>query len=62
MIHDIESLAEKTDAVIATINQLRQENKQLRSDIAKLSAEHRELQQRLSTAIQKVEGLIDQLP
>ncbi len=62
MIHDIESLADKTDAVIATLNQLRQENKQLRSDIAKLSAEHRELQQRLNTAIQKVEGLIDQLP
>ncbi|WVN42413.1 hypothetical protein AOB54_03280 [beta proteobacterium MWH-UniP1] len=62
MLNDIESLAEKTDAVIATLDQLRQENKQLRSDFAKLSAEHRDLQQRLNTAVQKVEHLIEQLP
>lgn len=62
MINDIESLAEKTDAAIATLTQLRQENKQLRSEIAQLSSEHRELQQRLNTAIQKVEHLIEQLP
>jgi FtsZ-binding cell division protein ZapB len=62
MLHDIETLAEKTDAVIATLNQLREENTRLRSDLASLSSNHRELQQRLNLAIGKVESLLEQLP
>lgn len=62
MLNDIETLAEKTETVIAILNQLRQENTRLRSEVARLSADHRDLQQRLSSAITKVEQLLDQLP
>jgi uncharacterized protein (TIGR02449 family) len=62
MVNDINTLADKTDALIAVVNQLRQENTQLRSDVARLSAEHRDIQQRLAAAAEKVERLIHQLP
>jgi FtsZ-binding cell division protein ZapB len=59
---DIETLAEKTDALIAIVNQLRLENTQLRSDVARLTAEHRDIEQRLHTAADKVERMLQQLP
>lgn len=62
MLTELEMLAEKTDALVAVVNQLRSENTRLRNQIAQLSSDQRALQDRLNTAANKLQGLLDQLP
>jgi cell division protein ZapB len=62
MLNEIQQLSEKIDALVAVVNQLRQENASLRKQSAQIMAEQREMQDRLTLAAKKVEALIDQLP
>ncbi|MEY3982154.1 MAG: hypothetical protein RLZZ281_1023 [Pseudomonadota bacterium] len=62
MLSDLSALAEKTDALVAVVDQLRQENTRLRNQIAQLSNDQRGLQDRLNAAATKLQGLLDQLP
>jgi cell division protein ZapB len=62
MHNELATLAEKTDALIAIVNQLRRENTQLRSRSAQLAAEQKALQQRLDQAAGKLEAILEKLP
>ncbi len=62
MINHLDALAEKTDALIRVVEQLRQENTALRSRLAALNADQRGLQERLNQAAEKVAGLLEQMP
>ena len=62
MINHLDALAEKTDALIRVVEQLRQENTALRSRLAALNADQRGLQERLNQAAEKVAGLLGQMP
>ena len=62
MISHLDALAEKTDALIRVVEQLRQENTALRSRVAALNADQRGLQERLNQAAEKVAGLLEQMP
>ena len=62
MINHLDALAEKTDALIRVVEQLRQENTALRSRLAALNADQRGLQERLNQAPEKVAGLLEQMP
>ena len=62
MLEELQTLAEKTDALVAIVNQLRQENTRLRNQNAQLSVEHKAMLERLNQASEKLEGLIAQLP
>ena len=62
MLSDLTTLAEKTDALVAVVDQLRQENTRLRHQVAQLSNDQRALQERLNAAATKLQGLLDQLP
>lgn len=62
MYNELAALAEKTDALIAIVNQLRRENTQLRSRTAQLTAEQKALQERLEQAAVRVEAILEKLP
>jgi uncharacterized protein (TIGR02449 family) len=62
MINHLDALAEKTDALIRVVEQLRQENTALRSRVAASNADQRGLQERLNQAAEKVAGLLEQMP
>ena len=62
MLNEIEVLAEKTDALIAVVNQLRQENASLRREVAQVRSAQKHAEERLITAAQKVESLLEKLP
>jgi len=62
MLNEIQQLSEKVDALVAVVNQLRQENASLRRQSAQIMADQRDMQDRLTLAAKKVEALIDQLP
>lgn len=62
MLNELQILSEKTDALIATVNQLRSENTRLRNQVAQLAADQKSMQERLKNAAEKVEVLLNQLP
>jgi FtsZ-binding cell division protein ZapB len=62
MRDELEQLAEKTDALVAIVEQLRQENTRLRSQLAKLTATQRDMEERLTLAARRVESILEQLP
>ncbi len=59
---EIEALEAKVNKVIAVVTQLRAENESLRSQLAAAEAEKLRLQQTMTAARQRLEGLIDKLP
>lgn len=59
---EIEALEAKVNMVIAVVTQLRAENESLRSQLAAAEAEKQRLQQTMTAARQRLEGLIDKLP
>ncbi len=59
---EIEALEAKVNKVIAVVTQLRAENESLRSQLAAAEAEKLRLQQTMTVARQRLEGLIDKLP
>ncbi|MEY2682060.1 MAG: hypothetical protein RIQ66_621 [Pseudomonadota bacterium] len=62
MLNELTALADKTDALIAVVNQLRQENTRLRNQNAQLNAEHRAMSERLQTASETLEAIVKRLP
>jgi uncharacterized protein (TIGR02449 family) len=62
MLNDLQLLAEKTDALVAVVTQLRSENTRLRNQNAQLTSDQRALQERLNAAAAKLQGLLEQLP
>jgi uncharacterized protein (TIGR02449 family) len=62
MRDELEQLAEKTDALVAVVEQLRQENTRLRSQLAKMTAVQRDMEERLTLAARRVESILEQLP
>lgn len=62
MLNELQILSEKTDSLIATVNQLRSENTRLRNQVAQLATDQKSMQERLKTAADKVEILLNQLP
>ena len=62
MRDELEQLAEKTDALVAVVEQLRQENTRLRSQLAKMTAVQRDMEERLTLAARRVESILGQLP
>ena len=62
MLNELTALADKTDALISVVNQLRQENTRLRNQNAQLNAEHRAMGERLQLASEKLEAIVERLP
>lgn len=62
MISEFELLAEKVDRLAGLTHALRLENVELRRNAVALSAENKDLQQRMQEAHQRVAALLAQLP
>lgn len=62
MLSELQSLSEKTDALVAIVNQLRQENTRLRNQNAQLSVDQKALNERLRQASEKLEAILERLP
>jgi predicted nucleic acid-binding Zn-ribbon protein len=62
MLNDLQTLNDKAVALAGAMEQLRQENARLRTQVASLSSEHRAMRERLSSAARKLEGLLEQIP
>jgi uncharacterized protein (TIGR02449 family) len=62
MNSEIEALEGKIDQVIDLITQLRAENEVLKNQIATAEIERLQLRQTMTTARQRLEGLMDKLP
>ena len=62
MLAELDALSEKTDARVAIVNELRQENTRLRNQNAQLSAEHRAVSDRLRLASDRLEAIMERLP
>lgn len=62
MLSELQSLSEKTDALVAIVNQLRQENTRLRNQNAQLSVDHKAMNERLKQASEKLESILERLP
>lgn len=62
MLAELQSLSEKTDALVAIVNQLRQENTRLRNQNAQLSVDQKAMNERLKQASEKLEAILERLP
>lgn len=62
MNRDLELLAEKTDALIAALTRLREENTKLRNQVAQLTVSQQATEQKVALAAQRIEALIEKLP
>ncbi len=62
MLSELQSLSEKTDALVAIVNQLRQENTRLRNQNAQLSVDQKAMNERLKQASEKLESILERLP
>jgi cell division protein ZapB len=59
---ELEALERKIDQVISLVEQLRAENEVLKNQIAAADVERLELRQTMTTARERLERLMDQLP
>lgn len=62
MISEFELLAEKVERLASLTHALRLENVELRRNSAELSAENKDMQQRMQEAHERVTTLLSQLP
>ena len=62
MISEFELLAEKVERLANLTHALRLENVELRRNSAELSAENKDMQQRMQEAHERVAALLSQLP
>ena len=62
MISEFELLADKVERLVSLTHALRLENGELRRNSAELSAENKDMQQRMLEAHQRVATLLAQLP
>jgi cell division protein ZapB len=62
MNSEIEALEIKIEQVIALVHQLRAENEALKHQMAAAEVERLQLRQTMTTARERLEGLMDKLP
>lgn len=62
MESEIEALENKIDQIITVVHQLRAENEVLRNQIAAAEAERLDLRKKMTSARERLEGLLDKLP
>lgn len=62
MNSELEALEGKVEQVVALVHQLRAENEVLRNQLAAGEAERLHLRQKINTARDRLEGLMDKLP
>ena len=62
MNSELEALESKIDQVIELVEQLRAENEVLKNQIATAEIERLQLRQTMTTARERLEGLMDKLP
>lgn len=62
MISEFELLAEKVAKLAELAHALRRENGELRRDVAALTADNNDMQQRMQEAHARVAALLEQLP
>jgi cell division protein ZapB len=59
---ELETLEAKIEQVIALVHQLRAENEVLRNQMVAAEAERLHLRQTMTTARERLEGLMDKIP
>ena len=59
---ELEALEAKIEQVVALVHQLRAENEVLKNQMAAAEAERLHLRQAMTTARERLEGLMDKLP
>ena len=59
---ELETLEAKIEQVVALVHQLRAENEVLKNQMAAAEAETLHLRQTMTTARERLEGLMDKLP
>lgn len=59
---EIEALESKVDQIVEVVHQLRAENEVLRNQIAAAEAERLNLRQKMTSARERLEGLLEKLP
>ncbi|PKO39921.1 MAG: hypothetical protein CVU33_03720 [Betaproteobacteria bacterium HGW-Betaproteobacteria-6] len=59
---ELETLEAKIDQVVALVHQLRAENEVLKNQMAAAEAERLHLRQTMTTARERLEGLMDKIP
>ncbi len=59
---ELEALEGKVEQVVALVHQLRAENEVLRNQLATAEAERLTLRQKINTARDRLEGLVDRIP
>ena len=62
MNSELEALEEKIEQVVALVHQLRAENEVLKHQMAAAEVERLQLRQAMTTARERLEGLMDKLP
>lgn len=59
---ELEALEAKIEQVLALVHQLRAENEVLKNQMAAAESERLQLRQTMTTARERLEGLMDKLP
>lgn len=59
---ELENLEQKLNALVALAQRMREENRDLRIHVTRLENENKSLQDKVNTARDKLEGLIERLP
>lgn len=59
---ELENLEQKLNQLVALAQQMREENRDLRIHATRLENENKSLQEKVSAARNKLEGLIERLP
>ena len=59
---ELEALEGKVEQVVVLVHQLRAENEVLRNQLATAEAERLTLRQKINTARDRLEGLVDRIP
>ena len=62
MNSELEALETKIEQVVALVHQLRAENEVLKNQMAAAESERLHLRQTMTTARERLEGLMDKLP
>ena len=62
MISEFQQLAKKVDQLVALVNTVRDENADLRCQLAKLSETNQELTQRIQAAHERVSEVLNNAP
>ncbi len=62
MLQDLTALHEKTEALIAAVTRLREENTRLRNQVAQMTIREQAAEQKVALAVERIETLLEKLP